>query len=493
MIDQAPVLIIVIPLLFAIITPLLGWWNRSFCYTWTVLALALSAVNAVITFMQVLQTGTIRYGLGAWNPPWGIEYVIDHLNGMMLVLIAVSALLVALYSKKSVSKETPRKESYYYTILLLQVVGFQGIVITGDLFNLYVFLEVASLTGYALIAIGEKGALLASFRYLILGTVGACFYLLGVGYLYFATGTLNIADLAHRLPPLYDSSVVLVAFAFFIAGVAIKMALFPLHVWLPDAYTRAPSTTSALLAPLTTKISMYVLIRLLFTVFEPEFSLKTLPTGTIMTWFAIVAMAVGAIMALAQTDFKRMVCYIVVAEVGYIVGGIGLANEVAIKGAVLHLLNDSIMTLGLFTVAGIIAFKKTGHALEDFKGCFQTMPVTMTAFVIVALSIIGVPPTGGFFSKWYLIQGGIAAGNWFFVAALLGSSLVNVILFFRIFEIAYGFHESHGHHSDSHSSIAEAPLSMLVPTFVVALAIIAVGVYNQSIITNVIQHVVPAL
>ena len=493
MIEQTPVLIIVIPLLFAIVTPLLGGWKKSLCFPWVVTGLTLSAGCSLITAKQVLESGTIHYRLGSWTPPIGIEYVIDHLNALMLILISVSSLLVAIYSKKSVEHELPRKIVHFYTIFLLQIVGFLGIVITGDMFNLYVFLEVASLAGYALIAVGENGALLASFRYIVMGTVGACFYLLGVGYLYIMTGSLNMADLAALLPAHYGSKVIIVAFGFFFAGVAVKMALFPLHVWMPDAYTRAPSTTSALLAPLTTKIAIYVLIRILFTVFKPEFSLETLPTGTIMTWLAIVAMVAGAIMALAQTDFKRMVCYIVVAEVGYIVGGIGLANQVAIKGAVLHLLNDSIMTLGLFTVAGIIAFKKNGHALSDFKGCFTTMPVTMTAFVIIALSIIGVPPTGGFFSKWYLIQGGIAAGNWFFVAALLGSSLVNVILFFRIFEFAYGFNESHGHDSHNHSTIAEAPLSMLVPTCIVALIIIAVGLYNQSIIANVIQHVVPSL
>jgi multicomponent Na+:H+ antiporter subunit D len=491
--EQAPVLIVVIPLLFAIVNPLLGWWKRDLCYFWTLLALTVSAGCSVVTLTQVLENGTIHYSLGNWAPPYGIEYVIDHLNGIMLILVSISAWLVAIYSKQSVQRETSGKEVYFYTILLLQVVGFQGIVITGDLFNLYVFLEVSSLTGYALIAVGEKGALLASFRYLIMGTVGACFYLLGVGYLYFVTGSLNIADLAHLLPPLYSSKVVLVAFAFFLVGVAIKMALFPLHVWLPDAYTRAPSTSSALLAPLTTKISIYVLMRIFFAVFEPTFSLKTLPTGQIMTWLSVIAIAVGALMALAQTDYKRMACYIVVAEVGYIAGGIGLANHVAIKGAILHLINDSIMTLGLFVIAGIIAFQKKGHALSDFKACFQTMPFTMTAFVIVALSLIGVPPTGGFFSKWYLIHGAIIANNWTFVAALLGSSLVNVILFFRIFEIAYGFQEHHDYHREHHFKFKEAPLTMLVPAIVIAIGVIAVGLYNQSILIHIIHYAVPSL
>jgi len=492
-IEQAPILILAVPLLFAIVTPLIGWWRKEVCYPWVIAALSASACFSMLTVYQVLTGGTIHYRLGDWAPPYGIEYVIDHLNAIMLVLISFTSCLVAVYSKKSVEVELPGKTVYFYTIFLLQVVGFQGIVITGDLFNLYVFLEVASLTGYALIAVGEKGSLLASFRYLIMGTVGACFYLLGVGYLYIVTGSLNIADLAAILPTLYSSKVVLVAFAFFVAGVAVKMALFPLHVWLPDAYTRAPSVSSALLAPLMTKISIYVMIRIIFTVFQPNFSLTVLPAAPILVWISIVAIAAGAFMALAQKDFKRMVCYIVVAEVGYMVGGISLANPTAIKGAILHLVNDPVMTLGLFAIAGIVMIQKKGHALSDFKGAFQTMPFTMTMFVIIALSVIGVPPTGGFFSKWYLIHGAVIAGNWFFVAVLLGSSLINVILFFRIFEIAFGFHEDHHHGSHAHPAMQEAPLLMLVPTGVVALVVLALGFYNQSIVHYFIRHTVPNL
>jgi multicomponent Na+:H+ antiporter subunit D len=428
-------------------------------------------------------------------PPWGIEYVIDYLNAPMPVLVSVIALLVAIYSRRSIEQEIPDKTVYFYTIFLLQVTGFLGISVTGDMFNLYVFLEIASLTGYALIAVGEEGAPLASFRYLIMGTIGASFYLLGVGYLYMVTGSLNMADLAQFLPGLYGSRVVLVAFTFFLVGVAIKMALFPLHVWLPDAYTRAPSVTSTLLAPLMTKVSIYVMIRILFTVFRPDFSVLITHAADIMVWAGIVAIFAGAVMALAQTDFKRMLCYIIVAEVGYMVGGAGLANSVAMKGAILHIINDAVMTLGVFAVAGILCYRMKSHNISDFKGLFKKMPFTMAAFVVAALSIIGVPPTCGFFSKWYLIQGAVIAGSWTFIVALLVSSLINIMLFFRIFEIGYVFHEGHEDqvHGDETSVIEEAPLSMLVPTMIVAAGIIFIGLCNQSILTNVIQFAIPNL
>jgi multicomponent Na+:H+ antiporter subunit D len=440
-----------------------------------------------------MEAGVIRYRLGGWLPPFGIEYVIDHLNAMMLILLSLISLVVAIYSKWSVEREIPEKVVYFYTMYLLQVTGFLGIVITGDLFNLYVFLEVSSLAGYALIAIGEDGAPMACFRYIVMGTIGACLYLLGVGYIYLSTGSLNMADVQQLLPELYRSKVILTALAFMISGLAIKMALFPFHLWLPDAYTKAPSASSALIASLMTKISLYVMIRILFTVFQPDFSIRLLPVTKILAWAGFAAICAGAVMALAQRDFKRMICYIMVAEVGYIVGGIGLANPTALKGAILHIFNDAVMTAGLFTVAGIIVLKTGHHGLSDFKDLFKKMPLTMGAFLVGALSIIGVPPTCGFFSKWYLIQGAIIAKHWAFMGALLGSSLINVILFFRIIEIGYVFH-GQGHHGvEASTEIDEAPLGMLLPTMAIAIAIILIGLYNQIIVSNIIQYAVPRL
>ncbi|MFH1487745.1 MAG: monovalent cation/H+ antiporter subunit D family protein [Pseudomonadota bacterium] len=487
-----PSLIVVIPLLSALITPLIGLWRKTFCYAWVLFALLLCNVVSFETLFSVVRTGTIHYRMGGWAPPYGIEYVIDHLNALMLVIISGISLIVAVYSLRSVEEELPEKTVYFYSIFLLQVTGYLGIVITGDLFNLYVFLEIASLAGYALIAVGEDGAPLACFRYIVLGTIGACFYLLGVGYIYMATGTLNMADAFRLLGQLHDSRVVITAMAFILAGLAMKMALFPFHLWLPDAYTKAPSVSSALIAPLMTKISLYVMIRMLFTVFGISWFKALFPLGPIMVWAGVIAIFAGAVMALAQTDFKRMLCYIVVAEVGYIVGGVGLTNETALRGAILHILNDAVMTAGLFTVAGIVMYRIKSRELSDFKGLFKEMPLTMFAFTVGALSIIGVPPTCGFFSKWYLIQGGVLAGQWAFVAALLFSSLVNVVLFFRIIEFGYGFeHEGHGH--ESHPAVKEAPASMLIPTVFVALSILVIGIYNQTIVTHLIDFAVPKI
>jgi multicomponent Na+:H+ antiporter subunit D len=495
-IAQIPVLIVVIMLLSSLLCPLVGLWRKEACYYWAVFALSLCAASSINTLFTVIESGTIHYRLGGWAPPFGIEYVVDHLNAMMLVIVSVISLMVAIYSRRSVEQELPEKVVYFYTVFLLQVTGFLGIVITGDVFNLYVFLEIASLAGYALIAVGEDGAPVASFRYIVMGTIGACFYLLGVGYIYIATGSLNMADLARLLPDLYGSKVIMVAFAFFMVGIAVKMALFPLHAWLPNAYTYAPSSVSALLAPLMTKIAAYVLIRIMFTVFKPDFSIMMLDITDIMAWFGTFAILFGGIMALSQTDFKKMLCYIIVAEIGFIVGGIGVANPTAIKGAIFHILNDAFMAACLFLVAGMVMYRTDGHNISDFKGVFRKMPYTATIFTVGALAVIGVPPTCGFFSKWYLLLGGIEAKHWEFVVALLLSTLINAALFFRVIDKGLYIHalehglEHTGLHSELH--LNEAPLSMLIPGFVIAIVIILIGIFNQAILKNIVEFAVPS-
>jgi len=495
MVPQSPALVVVVPLIFAFLTLAFGWWRKGFCYPLTLIALTVSFLASLHSLYTVVTTGTIHYYLGTWEPPWGIEYVVDHLNGFILVIVSFVSLMVAISSKKLVEQELPEKVVYFYCLFLLQVTGFLGIVITGDMFNLYVFLEIASLAGYALIAVGEDGAPFASFNYLIFGTIGACFYLLGVGYLYINTGSLNMADLANLLPKLYESKVVLVAFAFFLVGVSLKMALFPLHVWLPDAYTYAPSSVSALLAPLMTKVGAYVMIRIMFTVFEPQFSIELVPAAAILCWMAVGAILFGAFMALAQSDLKRMLAYILVAEVGYIVLGVGLANRHALTGAILHILNDSFMMLALFLIVGAIMYRSGNREIPKLQFMHRRMPLTMAVLVITGLSVIGIPPTCGFFSKWYLVLGAIDAKQWIFVAVLLISSLINVVLFFRVIEHAYlepreeeGVHETGG----EAVAVEEAPFSLLMPILIAGAGILSLGILSGKIIASVIQFAVPA-
>jgi len=489
---QAPALLIIIPLLSAFAINISGSFNKRACYPLTVLAMLGSFGACIITLLQILETGPISYRLGGWQPPFGIEYVIDQLNGLVLVTVSFVSLLAAIFSKHSVEKELPHKIPQFYTLFVLLVTGLLGMTVTGDAFNLYVLLEITALTGYALIALGDNRAMVASFNYVILGTIGASFYLLGVGHLYIMTGSLNMGDIFNILPTLYANQAIFVALLLILCGVWLKMAFFPLHTWLPNAYTYAPSAAGCLVAPLVTKVSVYIMIRLMLSVFSAEYVFDVLSLSAPIVWMAVVAILSGSILALAQNDLKKMLTYLIVAEVGYMVGGFWLATGYGITGAILHIVNDALMTFCLFVFAGIVVYKTGGQRLTDLQGLYRKMPVTMTAFTVGALSMIGVPPTAGFFSKWYLILGAIDAGRYHFMVALLISSLVNAILFFRIIEIAY-FEPKVEHHGGETEKVVidEAPLSMLVPLIIVALSLIVIGLYSGDIVTNIIQHSVP--
>ena len=284
-----------------------------------------------------------------------------------------------------------------------------------------------------------------------------------------------------------------------LGGLFIKMALFPLHGWLPNAYTYSPALVTSLVAPLTTKVMIYVMVRLSLTVFTFDFTFSKISIQTPIIWLAVLAIVAGSLMALSQRQFKRMLAFIVVAEDGYMLGGFWLGNRAGIIGAVLQIVNDEEMTVCVFVDAGPMCFRTEDDRLSSLAGMFKKMPLTLAALVLGGLSLIGVPPTCGFFSKWYLISGGIEAGHYGFVAALLISSLVNIILFFRCFEISYfePFSRGKDHHSNSgrshHDSakVQEAPLEMLIPLLTTALLLIVLGVYSGQIVTEVIYRVIP--
>ncbi|MBN2013556.1 MAG: monovalent cation/H+ antiporter subunit D family protein [Candidatus Altiarchaeota archaeon] len=455
----------------------MGLLRKKYCIYLSVLSMLSIFVIAASIVTSLVSSGTIHYYLGGWEPPWGIEYVIDPLSSFMVILITFISLIIVVYSRRSVEKELPNNEVAFYTLFMLLITGLLGIVVTGDLFNLYVFLEIASLTAYALIAVGEKrDALVASFNYLIIGTIAACFILLGIGFLYMVTGSLNMADVSTRLPEAYGQypKVVLAALAFFVVGLSIKVALFPLHLWLPNAYTHAPSTVSALLAALMTKVGAYVMIRIIFTVFGFSFITQITDIAPLMDILSIVgalAIIVGAVFAISQTDIKRMLAYSSVSQIGYIVLGIGLSNPIGLTGGILHILHHAFMKGCLFLAVGAIIYRTGIRDIFDFQGIGRKMPYTMLAFSIAALSMVGIPPLCGFFSKWFLVLGAIESKSWkvFFSLVILSSSLLNAGYFFRILERTW-FGES------PYSQRDEAPISMLLPTLTLAAGCILLGV-----------------
>jgi multicomponent Na+:H+ antiporter subunit D len=433
---------------------------------WTCLGIALTLLA------EVRGGSTISYKLGNWAPPLGIEYRIDLLNAYVLVIVAAIGAVVMPFGFGTPEPGLKEgKHHLYYASFLLGLTGLLGITITGDAFNVFVFLEVASLASYTLISLGQhRRALTAGFSYLIMGSIGGTFILIGVGMVYMMTGTLNMADIAARLPNVLDTRTIWMAFAFLIIGVSIKLAVFPLHQWLPNAYSYAPPVVSAFLAATATKVSYYILVRVIFTLFGTAFVFETMGMQRLLMPLALLAMFLGSIAAIYQNDLKRLLAYSSIAQIGYMTLGLSFANENGLTGGLVHLFNHALMKGGLFLVVAGIVYKLGSSTIGDMRGIGRRMPVTMAAFVIGGLSLIGVPGTVGFISKWYLVLAALDTGAYVVAFMILASSLLAVVYVWRVVEVMY-FQDG----SEGHEDLRDPPLSMLIPTWVLIGATIYFG------------------
>jgi len=465
-----PALQVVIPLLAAPVCAVL----RRGSHAWA-LALAVSWTMPVIAaalLLRAIEAGPISYWLGSWEPPWGIEYRIDTANAFVLLLVSIIGAVVMPYTRRSLEREIPAdRQAWYYTMYLLCLAGLLGMAATGDAFNVFVFMEIASLSSYVLIALGrDRRALVAAYQYLIVGTIGATFYVIGVGFLYVMTGTLNIADLAERLPLVESQRPVLVGLAFLTVGLSLKLALFPLHFWLPGAYAHAPSVATAFLAASATKVAIYLMLRFFFTVFGASYPLAELAIPAIWIALSLAAIVLASITAIYEDDVKRMLAFSSVAQIGYITLGIGLNSESGLTGSIVHLFNHGLMKGALFLLVGGIAYSTGAVTVERIAGLARRMPLTFAGLVVGGLSMVGVPGTVGFVSKWYLVLAAIEQGWWWLAGLIVASSVLALVYMGRLVEAAY-FRPI----PDAGASLREMPLSMLVPAWVLTGACIYFG------------------
>jgi multicomponent Na+:H+ antiporter subunit D len=471
LLEQLPILVVVVPLMAA---PLCVLVDRPDPAWMVALGAALiSLLCAVVLLLQVPDGGAISYHLGGWAPPWGIEYRVDLLAALVLLIVSAMATLVMGFAHDSVAQEIPEpRVARFYAAFLLALAGLLGIVATGDAFNLFVFLEISSLASYALISMGrDRRALNAAFQYLVMGTIGATFILIGIGFLYMMTGTLNMQDLAARLPAVADTRTVRAGFAFLTVGIGLKLALFPLHLWLPNAYAFAPSIVSAFLAATATKVALYVMLRFMLGIFGADFALEAMPLDTILMVLGVAGILSASLVAIYQTNVKRMLAYSSVAQIGYMVLGIGLATAAGVSASVLHLFNHAVMKGALFLALGAVAYRLGSMSLRDFAGLSRRMPWTMAAIVIGGLSLIGVPPTVGFISKWYLVLALIEGGWWPLAVIVLIGSVLALVYVWRLVEVAYLQRPA-----EDAPATPEAPLSMLAPIWLLVGANIYFGV-----------------
>ena len=471
MLDHLPILQVIIPLLAAPACLLLDRGRLAWLFACAA-AVATFAVSMLLLH-QVGAQGTLSYELGGWEPPWGIEYRIDLLSAYVLLVVSGVAALVLLAAREGIGNEIfGTGQTLFYVLYLLCLAGLLGIVATGDIFNVFVFLEISSLATYALIAQGkDRRALWAAYQYLIVGTIGATFLLVGIGFLYSLTGTLNMMDLASRLPAVAGSATVYAAFAFIVVGICLKLALFPLHLWLPNAYAYAPSIATAFLAATATKVAVYLLIRFHFTVFGESFTKPALPLEAIFLVLGLAGVFVASTVAIYQQNVKRLFAYSSVAQIGYMIIGLGIGTAAGVQATLLHLFNHALMKGALFLALAVVVHRLGSADLNGFRGLGRTMPLTMAGIVVAGLSLIGVPLTVGFVSKWYLVVGAIEAGLWPVALLVVLGSVLAVLYVWRLVETAY-FQSAEGEGGIRQ----EAPLSMLIPLWVLVLANLYFGI-----------------
>jgi len=455
-----------VPLLSAAIVAMLR--PRGLAWAAATAASVVAFSIAVVLVGAVWNGAELRYMMGGWPAPYGIELDVDAFSALLLLVVTGASSAALLAGRVSVDAQIDsERQSLFYSAWLLALAGLAGIAVSADAFNIFVFMEISSLASYVLIAGGpDRRALPSVFKYLIMGTIGATFYLIGVGLIYMLTGTLNLADMVIRIQTVADQSPILVAAGFITVGLALKAAVFPLHAWLPNAYTYAPHAVTVFLAACATKVALYVLLRFDFVVFQPNLDGHSIKFAYFLMPLAVLAILVASAVAAFEQNLKRLLAYSSVAQIGYIMLGASLVNEAGLVASIVHIFNHSLAKGTLFLAVAGLATRYASLRLDDIAGAARKMPWTMAAFVVGAFSLIGIPGTAGFVSKWLLIGAVIERGllGVLLVLAIVVSSLLAVVYIWRVVESAW-FRAP----ASADTGVCEAPPGLLAVTWAAAL------------------------
>ncbi len=434
-----PALQVVVPMLSAPLAMLLREHRLSWTLA-TAASLCAFAIAIALT-LNVFDSGEMRYLMGSWPAPFGIELGVDAMSALLLLIVTGASSLALIAGATSLDREIEvERQPLFFAAWLLALAGLCGILVTADAFNIFVFMEISALASYVLVAGGpDRRALPAVFKYLVMGTIGATFYLIGVGLIYLMTGTLNLQDIVLRIDQVTELKPILIAAGFITVGLALKAAIFPLHVWLPNAYTYAPHLTTAFLAACATKVSLYVLLRFDFFVLQQNLIGHEFQFAVYLMPLAILGILIGSGVAMFEANVKRLLAFSSVAQIGYIMLGASLVTVSGLTAATLHMFNHALAKGGLFLAVAGFALVASGLRIENLAGIGRRMPWTAAAFVVAGLSLIGVPGTAGFISKWYLISASMEFGapGLLLVAVIIVSSLMAVVYIWRIVETAY--------------------------------------------------------
>ena len=471
LLTHGPAALVVVPLMIGVLSAL----NPSARLNWatTLAVTGFCAYTALGLMIKVMGSGPVVYDMGNWPAPIGIVYRIDMLNAPFLLLIPIIGFICTIYALRSVTAEIePRKRAAFYAAFMVSFAGLMGMCVTGDTFNVFVFLEISSLSTYTLVAMGssrDRRALSSAFNYLIMGSIGATFFVIGLGLLLMQTGTLNMADIARVLHEQGgDSRVTHLAFAFILIGLGLKLAMFPLHSWLPGAYSYAPSFFTAFLAATATKAAIYLMLRFTFTIYDPNWAFVSHALNPMLVGLAVLGMVFASLQAIFQTDMRRTLAFSSVAQVGYILLGVGIATTLGFQAGVLHVFNHAMTKAALFLAVGAFWYRYGITRISDMRGIGRTMPWTTGGFTLAGLSLIGVPGTVGFVSKLALLKAAAANGWWWAVGVIVVSSIMALIYIGRMLEQAWL--QPAPVVGGKPVAKNEAPISMLVPLWVLALS-----------------------
>jgi len=464
----SPVLLLAVPLGLAFCVPLFGMASRRAASFVPVIAALLNVIMAIRLLPEALEE-PIVVCLGGFSAPFSITLFAGPLGLLLAALVALAGFVIAVYAIRSIDTGATTK---YHTLYLLLLVGATGVVLTGDIFNLFVFFEILCISSYALVAyLGDRGGLEASAKYLIQGAVGSGLFLLGIGLLYGLTGTLNMAGIAERIGTV-GSVPAFVSLALIVTGLGVEAAIFPLNAWLPDAHSSATSTISAILSGIAIEVGLYAVVRIVFTVFGATDLLFFL------VFLGVLTVLVGELCALAQSNIKRMLAYSSVGQIGLILFAISLASSEAVTGGLFQLISHTLSKVVLFLAVGYMIHRSGSKEISSLEGMGQRMPLTSLAFAVAAFSLVGLPPFAGFPSKFMIVRAAVAEQATIvlvLVALVLVATVIEGAYFFRVVQRLYF------KRGEKQTVRQEAPSSALVPIFMFVALIIAIGVYPDAV------------
>lgn len=475
-----PVIIILLLLLTAFAMPLLKTKKQVFWLTIPTIITTFLLSASMLRYVSMVGDYFIK--VGPHDAPWGIAFRIGYIEALMALLFTGVTLMISWYGVYSIHKDIKEENiKHYFLLVHILLASLLGVVFTNDLFNGYVFVEATTLASCGIIIIkNNESTSKATFKYLIMSVLGSGLLLMGIAFLYAITGQLNISAIHSELVKVAveKQNVITISLSLLMVGLGVKSALFPLHTWLPDAHSSAPTTSSALLSSLVLKAPVVFLIKIIYQVYGLDIIRET-PVFTILLVLGLAGMILGSIFAIYQKEIKRVIAYSTVAQMGYIFFGIGLGTEMGMMVALFHIFAHALTKAMLFLCVGSM-IEQSGYKYKDqFRGIGKEMPVTLGAFTLGALSMVGIPIFPGFISKWYFSIATINADQYMFLGFILVSSLLNAVYYFPI--VINGYFGMDNVKGKIYRSKYK-PVKEVLPLAMLALAMIMISGYSSVLL-----------